>query len=90
LTRIAWWGWLVEGGIQAQAADEGDRIGEPPTSVEELQGSVGAVGYGYYLAFWVPAPHQQKKLPGPFGEALVPLAGLCCVALGRSQRRQER
>lgn len=27
---------------------------------------------------------RTKKLPGPLGEALVPLGGLPCVALGRS------
>jgi hypothetical protein len=38
LTGTTWWGWLVEGGVQAQASDEGNRIGEPSTtSVEELR-----------------------------------------------------
>ena len=57
---------------------------EPPAAIEELQGSVGAVGDGYYLSLWVPAPHHKQKLPGPLSDLLMPLALLSCVALGRA------
>src|SRR5215213_7647724 len=89
LARIPWRGWFVEGSIQAQADDEGDRLAESAAAVEELQRGISAIGDGYYLAFWVPTPHLQKQLPGPLGKLLMPLSPLFCVAFGRGQRRKE-
>ena len=49
LSGIAWRGWFVEGSIQAQAADEGDRLGESAAAIEELQRGISAIGDGYDL-----------------------------------------
>ena len=57
LARFAWRSRLVECGVQPKTGDEGDRFSQPATAIEELQGSVGAIGYGHYLSFRVPAPH---------------------------------
>src|SRR5215208_4802757 len=89
LSAMAWRGWFVEGSIQAQAGDEGDRLGESAAAIEELQRGISAIGDGYYLAFWVPTPHLQKQLPGPLGKLLMSLSPLFCVAFGRGQCRKE-
>src|SRR5215210_8159828 len=46
LAGIAWRGRFVEGGIQAQAGDEGDRLGESAAAIEELQRRISAIGDG--------------------------------------------
>jgi hypothetical protein len=56
LMGASWRSRFVEGSIQAQACDEGDRIGELAAAIEELQGSVSAIGYDNYPSLWVPAP----------------------------------
>src|SRR4029450_12460257 len=86
LAGIAWRGWFVEGSIQAQAGDEGNRLGESAAAIEEFQRRISAIGDGYQLAFWVPTPHLQEQLPGPLGKLLMSLSSLSCVAFGRGQR----
>lgn len=73
----------------SEAGYEGDRVGEAPTAIQELQRSVSAVGDGHDVALRIPVPHQQQQLPGPFGHLLVALTLLFGVAFGRSQRREE-
>ena len=65
LMGALWRSRFVEGSIQAQACDQGDQIGELAAAIEELQGSISAIGDGHYLLPWVPAPFQQEQLPGP-------------------------
>src|SRR5215207_6462408 len=89
LAGIPWRAWFVEGSIQVQAGDEGDRLGESAAAIEELQRRISAIGDGYELAFWLPTPHLQKQLPGPLGKLLMSLSSLFCVALGRSQCRKK-
>src|SRR3712207_8097631 len=57
LTEGSWRGWFVEGRIQTQAGDEGDRVGEASTAVEQFERCIGAISDGYYLPLWVPASH---------------------------------
>src|SRR5215213_1863579 len=90
MTRVTWRSWLVESGIEPQAGDEGDRLGEPPTAIQELQGRIPAVGHSHDLALGIPAPHQEQQLPRPVGELLVALALLFGVTLGVGQGAQER
>ena len=45
-------------------------------SLRQRSRSISAIGYGHYLALWVPAPEHQEQLPGPLGYVLVPLAPL--------------
>src|SRR5215213_1850659 len=56
LARLAWRRRLVERGVQPKTGDEGDRLGELAAAIEELQGSVSAIGDGHQLSFWVPTP----------------------------------
>src|SRR5215208_399093 len=90
LTWASWRGRFVKGGIQAQAGDEDDRVGELAATRKQLKRSVGTVRHGHDLAFWVPVPYQQEQLPGPLGYLLVPSASLGGITLGRSQGREER
>src|SRR5215213_4373036 len=89
LVRLAWWGRLVEGGVQPKASDEGDGVPQMPAAIQELQGSISTVGDGYDPAFWVPASYQQEHLPGPLGEALVAFVLLLGVELGVRLCREE-
>jgi hypothetical protein len=52
----SWRSRFVEGGIQPQAGDEGDRIGELAASVEQFERGVGTIGYCHDLALRIPAP----------------------------------
>src|SRR5918992_1594049 len=90
LMGASWRGRLVEGGIQAQAGYEGDRFSEFAAALEQFERGVSAIGDGYYLSVWVPASHQQKQLPRPFGQFLVVLAKLSGVTLGIGQSRKKR
>src|SRR5215210_4623032 len=56
LARASWRSRFVEGGIQAQTGDEGDRSSQPAAAIEQLQGSVSAIGYSHDLALRIPAP----------------------------------
>src|SRR3954469_8205010 len=89
LVRLPRRGRSVEGSVQPEAGDEGDRIGEPPAAIEELEGSIATVCDGYDCALRVPAPDQQEHLPGPFGYLLMSLASLFGVAFGWSQRAED-
>src|SRR5215208_4321236 len=90
LMGASWRGRLVEGSIQAQAGDEGNRFSEFAAAVEQFERCVSAIGDGYYLSPWVPASDQQKQLPRPFGQFLVVLAMLPGVTLGIGQSRKKR
>jgi hypothetical protein len=81
----SWRSRLVEGSIQAQAADEGDRVPQPAAAIEQFERCVSAIGDGYDLALWVPAPYDQEQLPGPFGYLLVPSTLRSGKTLGRSK-----
>jgi hypothetical protein len=48
---------LIEGSIQTQTGDEGDRVFRLAATVEEFEGGVSAVGDGHDLTFGVPTPH---------------------------------
>src|SRR5215207_6720898 len=52
-TGASWRSRFVEGGIQTQAADEGDRIGELAAALEQFERCVSAIGYGHDLALGV-------------------------------------
>jgi hypothetical protein len=57
LAGVAWWSRFVKSGIQAQARNEGDRVSQTSSAVEQLERGVGAIGDGDDLALWVPASH---------------------------------
>jgi hypothetical protein len=61
-----------------------------PAAVEELQGSIPAVGDGDDLMVWLPASELQEHLPSPLGDLLVAFAALLAVTFGGSQGRKER
>ena len=66
----------MEGGVEPETGNEGDGPPEAPATLEELQGSIPAVGDGDDLTVWLPASQLQEHLPGP----LVTLG--VCLALG--------
>jgi len=90
LTGASWRSRFIEGSIQAQAGDEGDRIGELAALVEQFERCVRPIGYGHDLALWIPAPYDQEQLPGQFGYLLMPSTPLGSITLGGSQSREER
>ena len=51
---------LVEGGIQPEAGDEGHRSAQRSATREQLQGGVGAVGYGHDLVPGVAPPYTES------------------------------
>jgi hypothetical protein len=56
LSRTSWRSRLVEGGIQTQASDEGDRVGELAAVLQQFERCLSAISDGYYLSVWIPAP----------------------------------
>ena len=44
----------------AQSGEEGDRVRELPTTIEEFQRGVLPVAHGHYLAIRLPTPHRQR------------------------------
>src|SRR5215210_6934340 len=89
LARASWRSRFVEGGIQAQTGDEGDRVREAPAALEQFERCVGAIGDSDDLTLRVAPPYYQEQLPGPLGYLLVPSTPLGGVALGRGQGREE-
>ena len=90
LMGASWQSRFIEGSIQAQAADEDDRIGELAAAVEHFERCIGTIGYGHHLTLWVPSPYYQQQQPGPLlGYLLVGFALLGGITLGRSQGRKE-
>jgi hypothetical protein len=74
VTGTTWRCRLLEGGVEAQTGDEGDRLPELAAAIQELEGgiptvppSATATGDGHDLALGAPASYQQQELAGSFG-----------------------
>src|SRR5215218_6119033 len=63
LMGASWRSRFIKGSIQAQAADEGDRISQAPAALEQFERCISAIGYGHDLTLWVPPPYDQEQLP---------------------------
>src|SRR5215210_1191503 len=65
LMGASWRSRLVEGTIQAQAGNEGDRIGELAAALEQFERCVGAIGDGHDLPPWVTIALPARAVAKP-------------------------
>ena len=71
--------WRIEGRVQTQSGDEGDRFTEGLTAVEQVQHGIGVVAHQHQRALGEPAAQLQNHLPRPAGEFFVPASLLLAV-----------
>ena len=82
--------WRIEGRVQTQSGDEGDRFTEGLTAVEQVQHGIGVVAHQHQRALGQPAAQLQNHLPRPAGELFVPASLLLAVPCRWRQHRQHR
>ncbi len=90
LARAARRGRFVEGGVQAQPGDDGDRVAQAGAAGQQRDGRVAAIGDDDEQTLREPAAQEQQRLPRPIGQLLVATAARAVVPLGRGEDGQER
>ena len=71
--------WRVEGGVQAQTGNEGDRLGQGLAAVEQVRHGVAVVAHQHQRALGQPPAQEHDHLPRPVGDLLVPASLLLVV-----------
>ena len=88
LARQPWGCRLIEGGIQPQAGDEGDRLSQRLAKMQQLQDGVAAVSQERQGAVGQPAAQLEDELAGSSGEFLgcLPLSQVIVLRGGQGGR----
>jgi hypothetical protein len=82
LPRLPGWGGFVQCGIQPQARNTADKIGQVADPPQQGDHGETAIGDGNQRSRGQPAPHHQEHLSRPVGQLLVPLASFLMITLG--------
>ena len=90
LTRLTGWRWRVQGGVQTQSGDEGNRLGQRLAAVEQVQHGIAVVAPQHQGPMGQPAAQLQYHLPRPVGELFVPASLLAVVPRRGGQHREHR
>ncbi len=90
LSGLSRWSGFVECGVQTQSGDKCDRASHGLTEMEQVKGSVAAVGDHYHRTVGYPATDLSNDLTRPVGESFVSSSHLMTVSFRRSQCGQRR
>ena len=89
LARQPWGRGIIEGSIQPQAGDEGDRLSHRLAKMQQLEGGIAAVSQEHQGAVRQPAAQLEDELAGPAGEFLgrLPLSPVIALRGGQGGQR---
>ena len=80
----------IERGVETQSGNEGDRMSHRLTEVEQVEGSIAAVGDHHDVSVGQPAAQLEYHLSRPIGDLLMGFADPEVVAFGGSERCHDR